>query len=199
MPPPNAPRLILCDWLEENREEDRAALIRWMLRVPSYQFFWNQSDRAKRPRHEHRESIQAIRGLKARLATFCAELWAPRPAVERVIYRRGFAETITLPAAAFLDQAAQLFTAEPIEHVYLRDLYASHSFDRPGMFEARLATHHWYYDHWPAVLFPGQPEWSTLYYLSVDGAMADLSRHAAAYGRRAAGVKREPPPLPKKM
>jgi hypothetical protein len=66
------------------------------------------------------------------------------------------------------------------------------------MFEARLATHHRYYDYRPAVLFSGQPEWSTLYCTSITHAMADLSMHAAAYGRRMAGVKREPPPLPKR-
>jgi uncharacterized protein (TIGR02996 family) len=37
-PDDDAPRLILCDWLEEHGEEVRSGLIRWMLRVPSYHF-----------------------------------------------------------------------------------------------------------------------------------------------------------------
>jgi len=48
-PDDDAPRLVYADWLEEHGQPERAGLIRWMIRVPSYIFTWNQSRRVTRP------------------------------------------------------------------------------------------------------------------------------------------------------
>src|SRR4051794_20251943 len=100
-PADDAPRLVLADWFDEQGQHERAKLIRWMVRVPSYQFFWRQSQWAWRPKHEHAEPVKAIRGLKPRLTTICREEWGGRRGVEQVTMRRGFAESIALPASVF--------------------------------------------------------------------------------------------------
>src|SRR5687768_6728397 len=89
-PDDDVPRLVMADWFEEHGESDRASLIRWMIRVPSYQFTWNQARWATRPRHEHTEAVKAIRGLKPRLSALCGEEWGARRGVEQVFVRRGF-------------------------------------------------------------------------------------------------------------
>jgi uncharacterized protein (TIGR02996 family) len=122
-PDDEAPRLIFADWLEEHGEPDRAKVIRWMVRVPSYRFFWNQSRWAKRPKHKHAEAIKAIRGLKPRLSVLCQEEWALYRGVEQVVMRRGFAEAVTLPAYVFLSSAAELFSLHPFQDVLLSDLH----------------------------------------------------------------------------
>jgi uncharacterized protein (TIGR02996 family) len=87
-PDDDAPRLILCDWLEEHGEVDQAALIRWMIRTPSYTFDWSR--RAQSGRHRHSEGVAAIRGLKVRVQEFYRGLWESFLCVESVTVRRGF-------------------------------------------------------------------------------------------------------------
>jgi uncharacterized protein (TIGR02996 family) len=191
-----APRLVFADWLDEHGEPERADLIRRMIAAPSYTFFWNQCRRAKKPRHVHKETLRAICRLKGRLSAVCREKWSKLPDVERVTIRRGLAEAVTMPARPFLATAPQLFMRHPIQTITLSDFWAAYSFDRPGMFEVTLSVHPITPNGWPAVLFPEFSPQRTVFYPTRDEAAADLSRRAAGYGRRMAGVPREPPPLP---
>jgi uncharacterized protein (TIGR02996 family) len=197
-PADDAPRLILADFLNENGEVERASLIRRMVAAPTYTFIWNQSRRAKRPKHVHMESVQAIRGLKGRLSVLCRDEWAALPDVQQVVMRRGFAEAISITTKGFFGRAAELFATHPFLNVWLSDLRTHWSFERPGMFEAVLSPHVALHDQWPAALFPDRPVWGTVTYSSREEGMIDLSRRAAGYARRQAGILREPPPLPKR-
>lgn len=196
-PEDDAPRLIYADWLDEHEQAERANLIRWMIRAPSYTFFWSR--RAKSARHYHTEAVQAIRGLKPRLMALCREEWALWEDVEMVTVRRGFASAIAMPAAAFIAQAGAIFSSHPIESVRLGDCHFDYATDRPGHWRVDLATHSLGAYYWPVQLFPEFAPWSSVYYRRGDDGMADMSRRAAGYGRRQADIIREPPPLPKRF
>jgi uncharacterized protein (TIGR02996 family) len=193
-PEDDAPRLILSDWLDENGDHERAALIRRMVALPTYRLIWTR--KAKHVKHLHNERVRDVRGLKGRLAELCRADWLDKQDVERVVMRRGFVEAITMATAAFIRDARQLFAFHPISEVTLSDLFASVSYQRYGHFEATLAIADVSYNRWPKRLFPERPVGTTLYYPTREAAYADLSRHAAGFGRRKAGVPKEPPPLP---
>ncbi len=195
-PDDDAPRLVFADWLDDHGEHERAALIRRMVRVPSYRFFWRQSRTAHRPKHEHKEPVNAIRGLKPKLSALCREEWGARRGVEQVVIRRGFAEAVTMPAHVFLATAGDLFARHPFREVHLSDLQPRASLVQSGTVEASLRPDEPVWDQWPAVLFPERSAGEFVRYSGWYDAMADLSRRAAGYGRRAAGVIVEPPPLP---
>lgn len=195
-PDDDAPRLVFADYLDEHGQHDRARLIRWMCRVPSYLFTWNQSRWAKRPKHEHKEEVKAIRGLKPRLSVLCREEWGPWRGVEQITMRRGFGESITLPSQVFLATAGELFAAHPFQAVTLPDLRTRNVWRQYGAVEASVSEGAPLWDHWPAALFPEMSPGTAVRYSNYRVAMADLSARAAGYGRRMAGVVREPPPLP---
>jgi uncharacterized protein (TIGR02996 family) len=196
-PDDDAPRLVLADWYDEHADPDRAALVRWMVRVPSYVLTWNQSRHAFRPRHTHREPVRLIRGLETRLAALCRDEWGIRPAVERAVMRRGFAEELTVRADAFLATAGGLFAAHPVRAVEFPDLRTGWALGPPATMAVTVSTDA-ADDHWPAAFFPDRALWDVITYPSRDAALADLSGRAAGFGRRPAGVMRAPPPLPER-
>ena len=199
-PDDDAPRLIFADYLDERGDHERARLIRWMIRVPSYKFIWNQSQWAKRPKHEHKETVKAIRGLRPRLSVLCREEWGARRGVEQVTMRRGLGESISLPSQVFLANAGELFAAHPFQTVTLLDLHTRIVWEgQPfGAVEVTISADVPVWDSWPAALFRDKAPEMTVRYPNCRAAMADLSARAAGYGRRMAAVGREPPPLPAK-
>jgi uncharacterized protein (TIGR02996 family) len=193
-PADDAPRLILADWLDENGDEARATLIRRMCRMPSYTFTWSRW--TKRGRHQHNESMHAIRGLRTQLAAMCHAEWMWYYDVSRIVVRRGFAESITMGTRLFLRSARAIFLKHPIQHVTIRDLGTMSSFDGDEFVEARLVHQDFRWEEWPAQFYPEKQIGDRLIYRSPEEAMADFSRRAAAYGRRVAEIPVEPPPLP---
>jgi len=194
-PEDEAPRLVYADFLEDRGQADRARLIRWMIRVPTYRFFWRQSRLASRPKHEHKEAIKAIRGFNPRLTVLCRDEWGPRRGVEQVTMRRGFGEPITLPAQVFLATGGELFAAHPFTSVIPSDPHPRPSWGPFGPAEASVSGDVPIWDQWPPVLFPDKAPETTVHYPSFRAAEADLAVRAAGYGRRMAGIAREPPPL----
>ena len=89
-----------------------------------------------------------------------------------------------------------LFNTHPIREVGLSDLRGSISRQHPGYLEFVIADFHFTGDHWPSVLYDDYPLWTTLLYQVEEAVLADLSRRAVAFGRRMAGLRKEPPPLP---
>jgi uncharacterized protein (TIGR02996 family) len=195
-PADDAPRLVLADWYDEQGQHERAKLIRWMARVPSYCFSWRQSRWAQRPKHEHAEAQKAIRGLKPRLSALCREESGARRGIERVTMRRGLGESITLPAHVFLATTGELFAAQPFEEVHLSDLHPRSSRERPGAVHAMLCADTPVWEQWPAALFPDREAGAIVTYPDRRTAAADLSARAARHGRRVARILRDPPPLP---
>jgi hypothetical protein len=108
--------------------------------------------------------------------------------------RRGFTESVTLPADPFLATAGDLFAGRPVRDVDLSALRAWMSWKRPGMLAARLSAGPSGDDQWPAGLFPEHAAGATVTYPTHADVLADLSGRAAGYGRRMAGVLVEPPP-----
>jgi uncharacterized protein (TIGR02996 family) len=195
-PDDDAPRLILADWYDEHGDPDRAALIRWMVRVPSYVFTWNQSRHAFQPKHTHAEPVRAIRGLRPRLAALCRVEWSARPGVERVVMRRGLAEALTVRVGAFLASAGDLFASYPVQSVAFPDLRTGWALGPPVSVAVTVSGENASHDHWPVAFFPDRAAGDVVTYADREAAVADLSRRAAGFGRRMAGVVREPPPLP---
>jgi uncharacterized protein (TIGR02996 family) len=193
-PDDDAPRLILADYLQENGDEARADLIRWMIRARSFSYFW--SHRSKHGRHIHHETKAKIRGLNPALTAWCRDEWGNRPEVEKLTVRRGFVEAITMTVDAFMEHAAALFAVNPITEVHLRDLRVGFNYTGPPdrRFFADLVNAEPFNESWPAELFP--EEHGRVHFKTLEIAMQMLSLRACAYGRWKAGILREPPPLP---
>lgn len=116
-PDDDAPRLVLCDWLEERGQLAEASLIRRMVYAPSYTFTWNR--RSQHGSHTHAETRRAITGLKGTIETLYRDHWQRLPGVERITVRRGFIESILTSASTFLDHASPFFGWHPITTVHL--------------------------------------------------------------------------------
>jgi uncharacterized protein (TIGR02996 family) len=197
-PGDDAPRLIYADFLDEHGHDERADLIRWMVRIPSYVFSWNRWRRTGT--HRHTEPVRAIRGLRKRLIASCRSEWERQADVDELAICRGFVDAVTIGTDAFLDTAAKLFVHEPIQSIVLRHLRANPSRRWPGGFEATLVRQGPYIaDRWPIALFPESKSPHTIVYWSPRDAMADLSCHACAYGRRLAGIPAGPVPVQPKL
>ncbi|HJZ94439.1 MAG TPA: TIGR02996 domain-containing protein [Gemmataceae bacterium] len=190
-----APRLVYADWLDEHGQPGRADLIRRMCRVPTYVFTWSR--RARHGRHVHAESVGAIRGLRGRAETVYRDEWARLPGVELIQVCRGFIEYIDIRALPFLAHAGDIFARHPIVAVGLCGLHTWMSASRPGEYEGVLQPGRSDDRHWPLELFPEYAAGTSVFYADHDMLILDLSRRAAGYGRRMAGVFREPPPLPR--
>jgi uncharacterized protein (TIGR02996 family) len=193
-PDDDAPRLILADWLDENDQSDRATLIRRMVAMPSYIFYWSR--RWKRPKHIHAESRRAIRGLLGQVWPMCAMEWEPWPQVEEVVMRRGFVEAITIRSTDFLRLAIEFFPFHPIQDVLMWDLSPEHIPEHRGWLRASLVRSEFGRGRWPVAFFPECSHRRERFYKSPWDAREDLQRHAAAYGRRLAMIRVEPPPVP---
>jgi len=194
-PEDDAARLVFADWLDEHGEPGRADLIRRMCRVPTYVFTWSR--RARHGRHVHAESIGAIRGLKGRVETVYRDEWARLPGAELIQVCRGFIEYIDIRALPFLAHAGHIFARHPIVAVGLCGLHTWMSASRPGEYEGVLQPGRTDDRHWPLELFPEYAAGTAVFYADHHLMILDLSRRAAGYGRRMAGVFREPPPLPR--
>jgi uncharacterized protein (TIGR02996 family) len=191
-----APRLVFADWLDEHGETGRADLIRRMCRVPTYLFKWSR--RAQRGRHVHAETVGAIRGLLGRVEAVYRDEWPHLPGVEQIQVRRGFIESIHIWPLPFLADAGDIFARHPVRDVRLVGLHTWMSATRPGQYEGVLQPGRTDDRHWPLELFPEHAAGTSVFYTDYDLLILDLSRRAAGYGRRMAGITREPPPLPKR-
>jgi uncharacterized protein (TIGR02996 family) len=142
----DAPRLILCDWLEDNGQPERAEFIRLGLemarlgdecsRAKAFRQVWPDQkphpcgdcaycDLLRRTealvdRVHHTSSIQDWRSHSM--------YWGKRKeAIEQLskepycFFRRGFVAAVTLPLATFMETAGELFRHNPIEEVRLSD------------------------------------------------------------------------------
>ena len=116
-PEDDAPSLTYADYLDKHGEQARAAIIRRMVAMPSYIFYWSR--RWKHPKHIHAVSRRAIRGLLGQVWPMCAREWEPWPEVEEVVIRRGFVESITIRSTDFLRFAIEFFPFHPIQDVLM--------------------------------------------------------------------------------
>src|SRR5262245_28716208 len=112
-PDDDAPRLVFADWCEEHGEPERAEFIRLQLRLAEF----DEDDPARQPLagragelwEEHHETWQAeIPG------------WSGIGAEARFI--RGFAESITATAPAFIKYAAAIVRHMPLREVRFKKL-----------------------------------------------------------------------------
>jgi hypothetical protein len=116
-----------------------------------------------------------------------------------VVIRRGFAEELTVRVGDFLTTAAELFASHPFRAVEFPNLRTGWTLGPPVSVAASVSPDVAADDYWPAAFFPDRAAGDVVTYPNRAAALADLSRRAAGYGRRLAGVMREPPPLPKQV
>jgi uncharacterized protein (TIGR02996 family) len=110
-PDDDAPRLVYADWLEDNGQAERAALIRVQCELAGMD--------ADEPRSPHRLGELKARGQE--LLSEHGKEWAGRlpGLVETWAFRRGFVEWVRLDAPAFLDHAETLLSLAPIRYAEL--------------------------------------------------------------------------------
>src|SRR5262245_20631701 len=95
-------RLVFADWLEE-RGDPRAEFIRV------------QFAEEERPDYD---TIQQLLTRDLQLVAAHGDEWA-KPFVglaDHWHFRRGFVESVTLPARTFIERGGELFTAAPVRH-----------------------------------------------------------------------------------
>jgi uncharacterized protein (TIGR02996 family) len=163
----DAPRLIYADWLEDTGRENRAEFVRVqceLAQTPAVLragtplsgrdggFLGLLEHDTPNPRHadlrgRERELVRAnglawVKGLPG------ARHWSVEGRGDcfdaRCAFRRGFVESVTLPADAFLEHAAALFAAVPLLEVTLAD--------RSPLHRADLGAWLWFAGeswHWP--------------------------------------------------
>jgi uncharacterized protein (TIGR02996 family) len=223
-PDDDLPRLVAADWLEERgtpEAEARATFVRAQVAFAAMPIGWHMSgegrgqwcDRAKSPVHEETgptpgcecEPCRLLRAAGEALAqTYWRRLLGPRAVCEIVMgsgincfpCRRGFPFRLSLPLAAFLAHAADLFRAAPFTEVEVTDREPQQSGGR----------YYWYDEdrYSPRELVPISAELPTELYFrlvgsgvrwtalpSADAADAALSAACVSYGRELAGL----PPL----
>jgi uncharacterized protein (TIGR02996 family) len=195
-PEDDAPRLVLCDWLEERGQQAEAFIIRRMIYMPSYTFHWRRG--AAHGRHSHAEERKDIIGLKGAIEAVYRKEWDTLPGVEGITIRRGMVEAVTIPSSAFLTGAGAVFTRHPVVSVRLPDLRVYLSFNPPHQVDVLLAQSFETINCWPPELFSEYQAYERVTFATRDEALGELSRRAAAYGRVMAGIPGRPPPLPAK-
>ena len=187
-PDDDAPRLVYADWLDEQGDPARAAradLIRRMVALPTYVFTRDQSPDLRRPLHGHKGPVPAMRHLQPLLSAVGCHEWGRIPEVHRVTVRRGFAEAVVMPPAAFVRLAGWLFAAHPLTRVELADLTPVAERGRwAAVLEAEPARP----NGRPQGPSPEDPGGSAHESRSAAGGSTDLSRAAVLFGRRAAGL-----------
>jgi hypothetical protein len=107
-------------------------------------------------------------------------------------------ECIDVRPQPFLAHAGEIFARHPVRDVRLVGLHTWMSATMPVQFEGVLQPGRTDDRNWPLELFPEHAAGTSVFYADYDQMILDLSRRAAGYGRRMAGVLREPPPLPKR-
>lgn len=125
----------------------------------------------------------------------------PDPADKWGVYtlRRGFVAEVSCPAAAFVEHAAALFAAHPVERVTLTDrkpgvrFLLSNGFDNGGWIWGRASDYSPTPAAWPHHL--PKPLWEVMAARGAEGPFADqqlaldaLARVCVAYGRHLAGL-----------
>jgi uncharacterized protein (TIGR02996 family) len=140
-------RLIFADWLEENGQSARAEFIRVQIRLEDFARSQDEFDKAdishmdaERARLDVGQKI--LRRRERELLKFHGWKWAPSlpdacwecngthlggaGRVFRGEFRRGFIESATLAAAAWLEHGPALVKAAPLREVRLNDHQPSH-------------------------------------------------------------------------
>jgi uncharacterized protein (TIGR02996 family) len=115
-PDDDTPRLIFADWCEDNGEADRAEFIRAQMaavggKMPSrwpWSVWWVPGP-------------FTTRVASRTTATDDSVILFYVPSDDWVLWHRGFVEAISLPLAAFMEHARDLFAAYPIISVTLTD------------------------------------------------------------------------------
>jgi uncharacterized protein (TIGR02996 family) len=223
----DAPRLIYADWLEDAGDPDRAEFVRVqceLAQTPAVLragtavtgrdggFLGLLEHDLPNPRHEdlrrrQRELVRAnglawVKGLPG------ARHWSVEGRGDcfdaRCAFRRGFVESVTLPADAFLEHAAALFAAAPLLEVTLADRSPLHRADLDAWLWFAGESWHWGPHRLREPAAPQVPlslcqrlrgpEGWTNYFPTREGALAALSRACVVWGRERAGL----PPLPVK-
>jgi uncharacterized protein (TIGR02996 family) len=222
-PADDTPRLVYADWLEENGDAGgrlRAEFIRLQIELAGIVPGLGDHGKAARLLARYRKGAPVR--MKARTpATLLmrerafygspgTEDWLPAgvrdlpPMLRHVVFRRGFVESVTLDANAWLEHGPALCALHPVTEVRLADKKSGD--EGPGY----LGLYFWVTaDSWPespnhlpqglrGYLKAGRPvdraafyTWGH-YYNSPEGATADLSRACVAWARKEAGL----PPLP---
>jgi uncharacterized protein (TIGR02996 family) len=206
-----APRGILADWIEEHGGDAHAAFIRRQLAHPDWRVEWLAT-----PLDDHGRAARAavVRdAVRTRLKSWVGLASRARMAVGpemEAMTRRGFVSEIYLPCAAFMRDAAALFSRHPVERVDLTDrrpdwsdLVGGWSFIGAGRWHRNpkwlpnFGAGHW--GRSPHLLpeellgARGQgPRMATL--VSAAEARNWLSGRCVAYGRSLAGLPPLPPP-----
>jgi uncharacterized protein (TIGR02996 family) len=107
-PDDDTPRLVCADWLEEHGQGDRAEFIRAQIALAQA-----ASDEERRRLRERAGEL-----LAAHEEEWAAPLLG---LVNKVCFRRGFVERVTLTVPDFLDSAEQLFALAPVrEAVFIK-------------------------------------------------------------------------------
>jgi uncharacterized protein (TIGR02996 family) len=105
-PDDDAPRLICADWFEDHGDPNRAAFIRTQCRLAKV-------GRYDRERYE-------LEGEEAALLKGHGQRWRKPLAriTSRVVFRRGFPDVLSLPAAKFVSHGEEAFAAAPTLREY---------------------------------------------------------------------------------
>src|SRR5579872_5879061 len=107
-PDDDAPRLIFADWLDDHGDGDRAAFIRAQVRLAPLA----ADDPDRLDREDEADDLMRRHPDWAGPLPEVAQGWE---------FRRGFVESVTLAASAFLPAAGRLFAAFPLRHVRVSD------------------------------------------------------------------------------
>jgi uncharacterized protein (TIGR02996 family) len=212
-PEDDAPRLVMADWLTENGQDKRATAIRLAVRSFRAPCYFVEMGDCPLPCAEHYRQ-PGMRGRPQRWCPRCTDaeraanlcheneadwlapwpLWVPGAEWE---WSRGFVGSVSLPTAAFLANAADLFRRHPAERVTLTDR-------EPYIARAKgTKFYYWSRESWlsrdalPPPIWKGLLGWagestsdpeSMRGYPTRDAALAALSAACCRYGRELAGL-----------
>lgn len=112
-PDDDGPRLVFADWLDEHDQADRAEFIRVQCAL------------AQMPTDDPRYPLLA--GIETNLLARYHALWSRNlmGIAGWAEFRRGFVETVNIPARQFLARANDLFLIAPVRHVRFLDVGSS--------------------------------------------------------------------------
>jgi len=118
-PNDDAPRLVFADWLDE-QGDPRGAFIR--VQIALAQLDAEGEERTGRPEREKLRD-RLVNTEQALLEAHETEWTAPfRRVATRPRFRRGFVEEVNVDAHNFVRHAHELFSAGPLQHLYLLDI-----------------------------------------------------------------------------
>ena len=113
-PADDLPRLVLADWWEENGQPDRAELVRLGCELELI----GLSPRDHKPRCRCRRCKLTTRLLDL-LESYAATWAGPAKPLRRLLWSRGFVESVTCDAAAWLAHGDAVRAAHPVTRVTL--------------------------------------------------------------------------------